>query len=133
MLPIVMSLLIGVPLGILMAAVFLRLATKIVMKFDVPFGRACFIAFVVLIVTGVTGYLIGLLMRGSTSSPIGPMIVSVLVNLCVASGIYGAMIKMPGSTDGVGFGKGISIALMLLLIGVVIAAVLFGIAMFFMR
>ena len=125
--PVLIGLLIGVPLGILIGAALLRLAVKIVTKSTMPFGQACLSVFVVTLVTVVLGYLIGFIVGLAHGPALAAGILSYVINFLVAAGIYGGMVKQPESDQGIGFGKGMLVNLVLFLISLAIGLVFFGI------
>ena len=115
---------IAVPLSIVIGALFLKLAAKLVTKHRVPFGRACLAVFVVMAITGPTGYLIRLAFKASDGHPALAGLLSLPINFFIGAWVYGAMIKRPRSRRSIGFGKGMLISLVLMLIGVMIGLVL---------
>ena len=112
--PSVIGLLIGFPLGIAINAVFLRIAVKLVMKFDPPFSRACWAALVATVTTFIVGWLIGFAFGYFTGSPpdvAGFISLSFVTSFLVYAGTYGAMVTHPESSQSIGFGKGVMVSL----------------------
>jgi hypothetical protein len=150
LLGLVLLLLFTVPLG----AILLRLAVKLLMKFDAPFGQACLAVFLVLIASrsiallfkvlfvglGIYGasewtvslLKLGLLFVGSGIYGASGWIVSLFslaIHFFVGSRIYGAMVKHPQSAQPIGFRKAMPISLVTLLIDFAFGFVLRGIIM----
>lgn len=100
--------LIAFAIGISMSAVILRMTVRWAAKFTLPWGDAFGVAFL----SGIAGAIVDFIM---------PMAgLSVLINIVVAAGIYGALIKDP-ETGPIGFGKGMLVLIYQLLLFAVIA------------
>jgi hypothetical protein len=122
---IAVVLLIGIPLGLAIGAVFLRAAAKMVTKTEIPFGRATLIAFVAGIASLPVALIIGLGFGFSGGHAIVGQVLSSVINFFVSSAVYGAMITHPYSKQSVGFGKGVGISLVLILL-LIAAAIMIG-------
>ena len=109
-----------VPLAVVFEAALLRFTVKLVLKFKVPFGRACWIVFVVFISILLVLYFIYL------SSFPRALALQIFLAYCffVGSGIIGAMIKQPNSGQSIGFLKGMLVFLVVTLLVVAPALVL---------
>jgi hypothetical protein len=96
-------------IGISMNAVILRMTVRWAAKFTLPWGDAIGVAFL----SGIAGVLVDLIM---------PMVgLSVLTNIVVVAGIYGALIQDP-ETGPIGFGKGMLVLIYEFSLFAVIAA-----------
>ena len=91
------ALVIAAGLAVITSAILLRVAVKLVLKFDVPFGQACLAAFFFLIITAIIVFLNGRGVELPSVSPGLTPLVSVIVDFLVAAMVFGVMFKQPNS------------------------------------
>jgi hypothetical protein len=114
----ILILVIAVPIVCLIISVFLRMSTKWVVKFKIPYWAAykiTIIAWVVGLVFGIPFNILGTLWAE---------LLELVVYFLVHSAIYGTMIKHPEINEKIGFGKGMLITLYMTLIWIVLACVI---------
>ncbi|MHC4641053.1 MAG: redoxin domain-containing protein [Planctomycetota bacterium] len=103
-----------IPIVSLIIAVFLRLLTGWVVKFEIPYWAAYKIA----IIAAVVGFIISIGFD-ALANPCANVL-AFAVNFVITSAIYAKMIKHPETNVPIGFGKGLLISLYLVLIGIVL-------------
>ncbi|MHC4544304.1 MAG: TlpA family protein disulfide reductase, partial [Planctomycetota bacterium] len=109
---------IAIPIVSFLLAVFLRLSAGWVAKFKIPYWTAYKIAIVAALVNFVIGIPFDIL------GTLWAEFLNLVVSFFVQSAIYGTMIKYPETNESIGYGKGLLISLILLLIGIVLACVI---------
>jgi len=114
LIPMLIAMLIVMSMELVIGAVLLKLTVRLVSKFKVPFGRACWIVFVVIISILPVGYFIDL----SGVPPALAVLIFLAICFFVGSGIFGAMIEQPNSGQSIGFQKGMLVFLVVQLLEV---------------
>ncbi len=108
------------PIVCLIAAVFLRFATRWAVKFKIPYWTAYKIA----IIAAVVGYVISIPFDVLGTGTLWAGLLELVVYFLVHSAIYGKMIQRAQTKESIGFGKGMLITLYVILIWIVLACVI---------
>lgn len=121
---IILRMLFQIAIASLIGAVFLRFATHTVAKFDLPYGRAYWLVFLVSAISNIAAFVFG--SAFGARNPIAIIILTLIFWLFIGAGIFGKMIQTPQSGE-IGFGKGMKISCIVVLINGVIILLIVGI------
>lgn len=106
--PILIALLL---LGLLITALFLRLAVRFQEKFELPWGEAILTAFLAWLAGFVVGLPYGIAMELLNMNQAFAFITGIIIGIVARGWVYGVRIAPPGDLP-IGMGRGIRVALM---------------------